>query len=74
MGTNAIIPVIIILYFLVIFLFVPDYKQKTSKPRKEEIETELKKLYHDYVGLNNDALNAYNALIQAASNPSQTSR
>ena len=76
MDNAAIFLVIVILCSLTVCIItsVLDCRQKTCKPPKEKMETVLTKLFHDYFDLNKDAFNAYKALIQAASNPSQTHR
>ena len=68
--------VIVVLCFITVYIIssVLHHKQKTCKPPEEKMETVLTKLFHDYVGLNNDAFNAYKALIQASFDASQTRR
>jgi hypothetical protein len=48
-----------------------DDKQKTGETPEEKIETVLTKLFSDNTSLNNDALEAYKALIQESFNASQ---
>jgi hypothetical protein len=63
--------VIAVLCFITVCIIslVPD-----CKPPEEEMETVLTNLFHDYVDLNDDAFDAYKALIQASFNESQTRR
>jgi hypothetical protein len=70
----AIFSVIILLCWLAlcIITYVPDFIKKTFKSQKIKKENAINNLFRDYVGLNNDAFNAYKALIQASFNSPQT--
>lgn len=71
MDDAAIFFVIVVLCLLTVCIIT---SVLDSKPPEEEMDTVLTNLFHDYVGLNNDAFNAHRAMIQASFNASQTRR
>jgi hypothetical protein len=77
MSIFEIISVIVVAYLGVACIIVAaiqesDGKQKTGETPEEKIEAVLTKLFSDNASLNDDALNAYKALIQTSFDASQT--
>lgn len=73
---SAIFGVIILLCWLTlgIITYLPDFIKKTFKSQKVKKEAEFNNLFRSYVALNDNALRAYKAMIQASFNASQTHR
>jgi len=67
---------IVLLAWLALYIitYLPDFIKKTFKPQKVKKETEFNRLFRSYVALNDNALRAYKAMIQASYNSSQTHR